>query len=54
MMLAFMMAEDSPLSHVIQHPIVERDLDLGGWPLTPEGKITLLSDQITMMGVVRG
>lgn len=48
MMLAFMMAAN-PLEHVVQHPMVERDLDLGGWPLTPEGKITLLSDQITMM-----
>ena len=47
MMLLALMA--SPLEHVVQHPIVERDLDLGGWPLTPEGKITLLSDQIVMM-----
>jgi F-type H+-transporting ATPase subunit a len=49
MMLAFLMMAASPLDHVIQHPMVQRDLDLGGFPLTPEGKITLLSDQITMM-----
>ncbi len=46
MMLAFMMA-DNPLEHVVQHPLVQRPADLG--LLTPEGKITLLSDQIVVM-----
>ena len=48
-MIAFMMmmASDNPLSHVVQHPLVQREAHLG--VLTPEGKITLLSDQITMM-----
>lgn len=45
-MLAFLMAA-SPLEHVIQHPLVQTPADLG--PLTPEGKITLLSDQIVVM-----
>lgn len=47
-MLALMMAEGGPLSHVVQHPMVQTEADLG-WPLTPEGKITLMSDQIAMM-----
>lgn len=46
-MLALMMAEGSPLEHVVQHPLVQRSADLGF--LTPDGKITLLSDQIAMM-----
>jgi F-type H+-transporting ATPase subunit a len=37
----------NPLSHVIQHPLVTRDADLG--PLTPEGHVTLLSDQIVIL-----
>jgi F-type H+-transporting ATPase subunit a len=41
------MAADNPLSHVVQHPTVQVDADLGF--LTPGGKLTLLSDQITMM-----
>lgn len=40
-------AGDNPLSHVVPHPLVQRDADLGF--LTPEGVITLLSDQIVMM-----
>ncbi len=40
-------AGDNPLSHVIPHPLVTREADLG--PLTSEGFITLLSDQIVMM-----
>jgi F-type H+-transporting ATPase subunit a len=40
-------AEANPLEHVIQHPLVTRPADLG--PLTPQGVITLLSDQIVMM-----
>ncbi len=46
MMLALLMA-DNPLEHVVQHPLVQRPADLG--LLTPEGKITLLSDQIVVM-----
>jgi F-type H+-transporting ATPase subunit a len=40
-------AEPNPLSHVVQHPIVQQPLDAG--PLTPEGKITLFSDHISML-----
>jgi F-type H+-transporting ATPase subunit a len=36
-----------PLDHVVQHPLVQQEAHLG--VLTPEGKITLLSDQIVMM-----
>lgn len=46
MMLAFLMAA-SPIEHVAQHPLVQVPAPHG--PLTPEGKITLLSDQIVMM-----
>jgi F-type H+-transporting ATPase subunit a len=46
MMLAFLMAAN-PLEHVIEHPLVQRPADLG--PLTPGGKITLLSDQIVVL-----
>jgi hypothetical protein len=46
-MLALMMAKGSPLEHVVQHPLVQRPADWGF--LTPNGKITLLSDQIAMM-----
>jgi F-type H+-transporting ATPase subunit a len=42
-----MAAGSSPFSHVVQHPLVQRQLDLG--PLTPNGEITLLSDHITMI-----
>ncbi len=42
-----MAAGESPLSHVIQHPLVTTEADLG--PLTPAGEITVLSDQITMI-----
>ncbi|MCO6437013.1 MAG: F0F1 ATP synthase subunit A [Phycisphaerae bacterium] len=49
------LASLNPLSHVVQHPLRQGDLDLKsslgflGWLLTPEGKITFLSDQIVMM-----
>ncbi|HYU35428.1 MAG TPA: F0F1 ATP synthase subunit A [Thermoanaerobaculia bacterium] len=46
MMLAFLLAAN-PLEHVIQHPLVQRPAHLG--PLTPAGKITLLSDQIVIL-----
>lgn len=42
-----MAAGSNPLSHVIQHPLVTTEADVG--LLTPNGEITLLSDQITMM-----
>lgn len=42
-----MAAGSNPLSHVVQHPIVTKEADLG--PLTPSGEITLLSDHITMI-----
>ena len=42
-----MAAGSNPLSHVVQHPIVTTEADLG--PLTPNGEITLLSDHITMI-----
>jgi F-type H+-transporting ATPase subunit a len=53
MMLAFapgfarLLAGSNPLSHVVQHPLVTTEADLG--PLTPNGQITVLSDQIVMM-----
>ncbi len=40
-------AGDNPLSHVIPHPLVTREADLGIF--TGEGVVTLLSDQIVMM-----
>jgi F-type H+-transporting ATPase subunit a len=48
MMLAFlMMAADDPLEHVVQHPILQQPANLG--PLTPAGKISLLTDQTAML-----
>ena len=41
------MATGSPLGHVVQHPIVQKELDAG--PLTPEGVITVFSDHISMI-----
>lgn len=41
------LAAGSPLSHVVQHPLVTAPADWGFF--TPEGSITLLSDQIVMM-----
>lgn len=38
---------ENPLSHVVQHPLVERAMDLG--MLTPRGQVTILSDQITAL-----
>jgi F-type H+-transporting ATPase subunit a len=40
---------ESPLEHIVQHPLVERPANLG--PLTPNGKITLFSDQIAMIAL---
>ncbi|MEL7061488.1 MAG: F0F1 ATP synthase subunit A [Acidobacteriota bacterium] len=43
----FRAAGDNPLSHVVPHPIDQRPADLG--LLTPEGLITVFSDQIVVM-----
>ena len=40
---------ESPLEHVVQHPLVERPAHLG--PLTPNGTITVFSDQIAMIAL---
>src|SRR5689334_8403452 len=40
---------ESPLEHIVQHPLIERPANLG--LLTPEGKITLFSDQIAMIAL---
>lgn len=39
----------SPLEHIVQHPLIERPAHLG--PLTPNGVITVFSDQIAMIAV---
>lgn len=41
------LAAGSPLDHVIQHPLITRSADLGFF--TPNGVITLVSDQIVML-----
>jgi F-type H+-transporting ATPase subunit a len=38
---------ESPLEHVVQHPLIEVPAHLG--PLTPNGTITVFSDQIAMI-----
>jgi F-type H+-transporting ATPase subunit a len=40
---------ESPLEHIVQHPLIERPANLG--PLTPNGVITLFSDQIAMIAL---
>lgn len=40
---------ESPLSHVVQHPLIERPANLG--PLTPNGVVTIFSDQIAMIAL---
>ncbi len=37
----------NPLEHVVQHPVVQQDADLGF--LTPEGKISILTNQTAML-----
>jgi len=44
-----MIQHESPLEHIVQHPIVEVPAPVG--PLTPNGKITLFSDQIAMIAL---
>lgn len=39
--------EASPLEHVVQHPLIEQHAELG--PLTPQGVVTVFSDQIAML-----
>jgi F-type H+-transporting ATPase subunit a len=40
---------ESPLEHVVQHPLIQRPAHLG--PLTPNGTITVFSDQIAMLAL---
>jgi F-type H+-transporting ATPase subunit a len=40
-------AAESPLEHIVQHPLIERPANLG--PLTPNGVVTVFSDQIAMI-----
>ena len=44
-----MIQHESPLEHIVQHPIFEVPVAHG--PLTPNGKITLFSDQIAMIAL---
>jgi len=41
--------QESPLEHIVQHPLIERPAKVG--PLTPNGTITLFSDQIAMIAL---
>ena len=45
--MSFQASGDNPLSHVIPHPLAQKPLEWGF--LTPEGVVTLLSDQIVIM-----
>ncbi len=40
---------ESPLEHVVQHPLIERPAKVT--PFTPDGKVTLMSDQIAMIAL---
>jgi len=40
-------AAESPLEHIVQHPLIQRPANLG--PLTPNGVVTVFSDQIAMI-----
>jgi F-type H+-transporting ATPase subunit a len=40
---------ESPLEHVVQHPLIERPAPVT--PFTPNGTITLFSDQIAMLAL---
>ena len=42
-----MAAGGNPLSHVLPHPIVTQEVEASFW--TPDGLVTVLSDQIVMM-----
>jgi F-type H+-transporting ATPase subunit a len=41
------MQPENPLEHIVQHPLIERPAHLG--PLTPNGVVTIFSDQIAML-----
>jgi F-type H+-transporting ATPase subunit a len=41
------MQTENPLEHIVQHPLIERPAHLG--PLTPDGVVTVFSDQIAML-----
>src|SRR5258706_5985816 len=41
--------QESPLEHIVQHPLIERPAKLG--PLTPNGTVTVFSDQIAMIAL---
>jgi F-type H+-transporting ATPase subunit a len=41
--------QESPLEHIVQHPLIERPAPVG--PLTPNGTITVFSDQIAMIAL---
>src|SRR5262249_43774252 len=44
-----MTEQESPLEHIVQHPLIEVPVAKG--PLTPNGKVTLFSDQIAMIAL---
>jgi len=44
-----MTEQESPLEHIVQHPLIERPASVS--PLTPDGKVTLFSDQIAMLAL---
>ncbi|MGB0717548.1 MAG: F0F1 ATP synthase subunit A, partial [Phycisphaerae bacterium] len=51
-MSGMLAAGDSPLSHVVQHRLVDAPFEIPGFLgglLTPDGRITILSDQMLMM-----
>ena len=41
--------QESPLEHVVQHPLIQREVAVT--PLTPNGSITVFSDQIAMLAL---
>ena len=41
--------QESPLEHIVQHPLIQRQVAVT--PLTPNGTITLFSDQIAMLAL---
>jgi F-type H+-transporting ATPase subunit a len=41
--------QESPLEHVVQHPLIQRPAPVT--PLTPDGSITVFSDQIAMLAL---
>lgn len=46
--MSFNLSASDPLSHVLPHPLLTREADLGDF-FTPDGVITVLSNQIVMM-----